>query len=97
MTMTLYICTGGSEGRAVIAGYADERPTPGQVSTLTSARMVLFWAADTGGLFGLAATGPTPSCRLSGTAPAVTDAWKQVLDVSPAAEARILAHPVWVG
>ena len=87
------IVCGGSAGRAVIYGYADEMPEAGQPFTLHDARMVLYWSAECGGLFGLAATGPAGDTRLTATVSEVQDtSAHQVISVSDEAE---LAFSGW--
>lgn len=93
------ILCGGSAGRAVVFGYVDEDPTPGEPATLYDARMVLRWATDCGGLFGLAANGPAGSetdMRITAPVERVTDTdWKQFMAVSEAAADKIRDWPAF--
>lgn len=58
------ICTGTS-GRAVVYGYSETEPVPGNPFHLKRARMVISWSAECGGLLGLAKKGPQTSTRLT--------------------------------
>ena len=48
--------------RGVFFGYATE--TDGEIVQLKRARLCLYWSADVKGFMGLAATGPTQTCRI---------------------------------
>jgi hypothetical protein len=48
--------------RGVFFGYATE--TDGAIIRLRAARNCLYWSSDVKGFMGLAATGPTKSCRI---------------------------------
>ena len=48
--------------RGVFFGYADK--TDGETIKLTRARNCVYWSQDVKGFLGLAATGPTKSCRI---------------------------------
>lgn len=48
--------------RGVFFGYAVD--VAGEIVTLKRARLCLYWSADVKGFMGLAATGPTRSCRV---------------------------------
>ena len=63
MQSTIVCC--GTDGRAVVFGQCDGEPVTGQPITLHNARMVLYWPATCGGLFGLAAKGPKDGLRLT--------------------------------
>lgn len=54
--------------RGVFFGYADS--TIGDPITLKRARLCLYWSADVKGFMGLAANGPSSSCRVG---PSVTE------------------------
>jgi len=74
------------KGRAVIFGYVDETPTPGEPVTLHDARMVIRWAS--GGIFRLAAEGPIEKDRISPEVPSTTETvWKEWIEVSDEASA----------
>jgi hypothetical protein len=51
-----------TEHRGVFFGYATD--TSGEVIELKRARLCLYWSADIKGFMGLAATGPSSSCRI---------------------------------
>ena len=48
--------------RGVFFGYA--RATDGETIALRAARCCVYWSKDVKGFLGLAATGPTKSCRV---------------------------------
>ena len=84
----------GENGRAVVFGYADEIPTPGAPVTLRDARMVLYWAAECGGLFGVAANGPKGGTRITAAvAETRMESCKQVLACSQVAAEGISKWP----
>lgn len=61
----MYLVCCGNNGRAVLVGESESEPIAGQPIVLTNARMVLYWDAACGGLFGLAAGGPKGSTRIT--------------------------------
>ena len=65
MEMKPYIVCSGASGRAVMFGWSKTKPKVGKPHTLHNARMVLYWAAECGGLLGLAAQGPKGATRLT--------------------------------
>lgn len=77
------VCT---DKRGVFGGYtADSGADP---LVLTDVSMCVYWSTDVRGVVGLAATGPTASCRITKPAPrmelhgvtAVMDCTKEVAD-----------------
>jgi hypothetical protein len=58
-----------TEHRGVFFGYATA--TDGDVITLSRARLCVYWSADVKGFMGLAAGGPTPSCRIGPAVPSI--------------------------
>ena len=91
--MRIILCC-GEHGRAVIIGDVDEAPVPGQPVTLRDARMVLYWSAQTGGLFGLAARGPREGCRITAAVSETTaTVWQEWLTVSDDAAEGLDAWP----
>lgn len=60
------ICT---DKRGVFFGYATK--TDGDPVTISKARMCVYWSADVKGITGLAANGPTKSCKIGPPAPAL--------------------------
>ena len=86
------ILCAGANGRAVVFGWVDTEPVPGDAVTLHNARMVLRWSAECGGLFGLAANGPRTTTRM--TPPVISTTatvWQEVVAVSPAAAERLIS------
>jgi len=51
-----------TQHRGVFFGYASD--TDGAIIKLRGARNCLYWSTDVKGFMGLAATGPTKSCRI---------------------------------
>ncbi len=51
-----------TEHRGVFFGWASD--TDGEQIVLTKSRLCLYWSEDVKGFMGLAATGPTKSCRI---------------------------------
>jgi len=51
-----------TQHRGVFFGYASD--TDGAIIKLRAARNCLYWSTDIKGFMGLAATGPTKSCRI---------------------------------
>ena len=73
----------GANGRAVVYGYVDEEPVPGEPVRLHDARMILRWEG-TGGLFGVSQKGPAPRSRITCAVPVVVETvWQEWLAVSP--------------
>ena len=72
--------------RGVFFGYAGK--TAGDVIKLVKARNCLFWSADVKGFMGLAATGPSASCRIGPQADIELRAVTSVTDVTPEAVAK---------
>lgn len=58
-----------TEHRGVFFGYATE--TDGDVIELKRARLCVHWSSDVKGFMGLAAGGPTKSCRIGPAVPAI--------------------------
>jgi hypothetical protein len=87
--MQNYIVCCGTNGQAVVFGQSESEPVPGEPITLHNAKMVLFWPAECGGLFGLCAKGPKKGLRLTHavdcTATEVVRQWLTVSDESAAA------------
>lgn len=69
------------KGRAVIYGYVDELPEPGEPVTLYDARMVLRWKG--GGLFRLASEGPRDVDVITDEIPSTTETvWQEWVEAS---------------
>jgi hypothetical protein len=67
--------------RGVFFGYATE--TEGEHITLTRSRLCLYWSADVKGFMGLAATGPSKSCRVGPPADITLRSITSVLEATP--------------
>lgn len=67
--------------RGVFFGYASK--TEGKTIALKSARLCVYWSADVKGFMGLAANGPTASCRIGPAADIELRNITAVLDVTP--------------
>lgn len=77
--------------RGVFFGYATE--TDGEIVKLKRARLCLYWSADVKGFMGLAANGPSKSCRVGPPADIDLRAITAVVAVTPEAEVRWNAAP----
>ena len=66
--------------RGVFFGYASE--TDGEQIRLKRARLCIYWSSDCRGFMGLAAKGPTTSCRIGPAADITLRAITAVLEVS---------------
>lgn len=75
--------------RGVFFGYADD--TTGETITLANARLCLYWSSDVKGFMGLAATGPSASCRV-GPRATIT-----VRNITSVLEATTAATAAWEG
>ena len=78
--------------RGVFFGYATD--TDGDVIELKRARLCVHWSADVKGFMGLAAGGPTKSCRIGPAVPSIElRKITAVIGVSPEAAAAWEAQP----
>ena len=77
--------------RGVFAGFTDN--TDGDVIKLRQARLCVYWSADVRGFMGLAANGPTPSCRIGPPADIELRNITSVVEVTPIARAAWEAAP----
>ena len=75
--------------RGVFYGYMSGKPEKESV-TLRRARNCLYWSADVGGFLGLAAGGPSKSCKLGAWADGVT-----LYDVTSITECSDAAMAAW--
>lgn len=76
-----------TEHRGVFAGYGEI--TNSKTIQLTEARMCVYWSSDVRGLVGLAANGPTKSCKITPAAPSILlQGVTAILEISPEAEAK---------
>ena len=79
--------------RGVFFGYAQAGQTDGEIVRLTRARLCLYWSADVKGFMGLAANGPSKSCRVGPPADIELRAITAVVSVTPEAAARWESAP----
>ncbi len=97
--MTKKAATNGSERpvlvttahRGVFFGYAGK--TDGETIALKRSRLCLYWSADVKGFMGLAATGPTSSCRIGPAADITLRNVTAVLEVTPEAVTKWESGP----
>lgn len=69
--------------RGVFFGYADK--TDGETIKLNRSRLCVYWSADCKGFMGLAANGPTKSCKIGPAADIELRNITAVLECTPAA------------
>ena len=72
-----------TEHRGVFFGYATK--TDGETITLSKARLCVYWSADVKGFMGLAANGPSATCKIGPPADITLRAITAVAEVTPAA------------
>lgn len=72
--------------RGVFFGYATK--TDGDTIELKRARLCVYWSADVRGFMGLAAKGPTTSCKIGPPADIELRAITSVTSVTPEATAK---------
>lgn len=75
--------------RGVFFGYLVGTPSKAKVK-LTSARNCVYWSADVKGVFGLAVTGPSATCKVG---PAVPEL--ELLDVTSVSTVAPEAQQKW--
>lgn len=80
-----------TEYRGVFFGYATD--VQGDTIELKEARLCIYWSSDVRGFMGLAANGPSKSCRIGPAADIQLRKVTAVLEVSPEAETKWLAEP----
>lgn len=61
-----------TENRGVFFGYVDDDSNAPSKIVIKNARMCVYWSQDVKGVVGLAATGPTKSCRVTHSTPTLT-------------------------
>jgi hypothetical protein len=69
--------------RGVFFGYATK--TDGEIIALEAGRLCVYWSADVKGFMGLAANGPSASCKIGPPADIALRAITAVAEVTPAA------------
>lgn len=77
--------------RGVFFGYATD--VDGETIELKRARLCVYWSADVKGFMGLAANGPSASCRIGPAADIVLRNITAVLSVTPDAVAKWESAP----
>ena len=77
--------------RGVFFGYATK--TDGETIDLKRARLCVYWTSDLRGFMGLAANGPSSSCRVGPAADITLRAITSVVVVSPEAVAKWESAP----
>ncbi|WP_169157715.1 DUF6948 domain-containing protein [Brasilonema bromeliae] len=77
--------------RGVFAGFAKE--TDGDVIKLRAGRLCVYWSRDVKGFMGLAANGPSASCRIGPPADIELRSITSVVAVTDEAKARWEAAP----
>ena len=80
-----------TEFRGVFFGYATE--TSGETISLKRARLCVYWGGDLRGFMGLAANGPSNSCRVGPPADIELRKVTSISEVSPEAEKKWLDGP----
>lgn len=95
--MNPYICCIGEKGAAVVFGWSLTEPKPGEIVVLHEARMILYWSEECGGLFGLAANGAKPGCRITAPTKTISTDLRNVLAVSELAAKTISEYQVYAG
>jgi hypothetical protein len=80
-----------TEHRGVFFGYTDK--VDGETITLKNARNCIYWSSDVKGFLGLAATGPSATCRIGPRADLTLRSITAVAEVTPAAVAAWEAAP----
>lgn len=61
-----------TEHRGVFFGYINGEKVKDATVTIKRARCCLYWSSDVRGFMGLAATGPSKSCRVGPSVPSLT-------------------------
>lgn len=82
-----------TEFRGVFFGYMTDMPKNSSV-TLKRAQNCVYWSSDVKGFMGLAATGPTKSCKVGPAVPSITlSKVTAVVEVSPEAAEKWMKAP----
>lgn len=77
--------------RGIFFGYATD--TDGEIVRLKRARLCIYWSADVKGFMGLAANGPSKTCRIGPPADIDLRAITAVVAVTPEAVIKWEASP----
>ena len=59
------LITTDSSKRGVFMGFINPEDADKEIMEATEVRMAVYWSQDVRGVLGLAATGPTKSCRIT--------------------------------
>jgi hypothetical protein len=82
-----------TEFRGVFFGYMTGLPENGSI-TLKRAQNCVYWSSDVKGFMGLAATGPTKSCKVGPAVPSITlNKVTAVVEVSDEAAEKWMKAP----
>lgn len=79
--------------RGVFFGYANASKLQGETIDLERSRLCVYWGKDMQGFMGLAANGPSATCRIGPPANITLRAITAVLAVTPEAVAKWEAAP----
>ena len=66
------LITTDSTKRGVFMGFIDPSDSEKEIIEASEVRMAVFWSQDVKGVLGLAASGPTKSCRITAAAKKAT-------------------------
>lgn len=75
-----------TEHRGVFFGYASD--TTGDTITLSRARLCVYWSSDVRGFMGLAANGPSKTCRIG---PPATITLRKITSVVEVGQPEVIA------
>lgn len=83
-----------TEHRGVFFGMLDTNDEAAKVVSIKDAQMCVYWSADVQGVLGLAATGPSKSCKVTPKVPKITlQGVTSVMDATPEAAKAWQAKP----
>jgi hypothetical protein len=83
-----------TEHRGVFFGNLNGQDETAKTITLTDAHMCVYWSEDVKGILGLAATGPSKTCRITPKVPKITlQAVTAVIDATDKAVTAWTARP----
>ena len=78
--------------RGVFGGYLNGQDRDAKTLTLTDVQMCVYWSTDVQGVLGLAANGPTKSCKITPAVPKMT-----IQDITSVMDASDVAEEAWKG
>ena len=88
------LITTDKDKRGVFMGYINPKDANETVLVAENVRMCIYWSSDVKGVLGLAATGPTKSCKISKAVPkARLHGVTLVMDITKEAEAAWEKEP----